>query len=354
MKKIALIILLLICTPLSFAQNQVEAEKLVTEGIKFHDKGDYLGAITQYDKALELDKNNLLALYEKSYSLSSLNKYDDVIAICKQAINNHPGEDVKAVYVTYGNALDHLKRTKESIEVFNEGIKLYPEFYMLHFNKGITYSKAENYKDAIDCFQKSILCNPKHAGSLNAIGVIEMGQNRIPSILAFSRFLIVEPQSARSKTNFEYLQKMLMKGVTETGKKSLSININADLLNEATETSQKKENNFSMTDLILSMDASQDFIDKNKNKSEVENFIRKFETICASLQENKKDNVGFYWEFLVPYFIEMKNKDMIEPFAYIVYVDSSSEDVAKWHEKHQDKLDKFYEWSSKYNWALKK
>ena len=46
----------------------------------------------------------------------------------------------------------------------------------------------------------------------------------------------------------------------------------------------------------------------------------------------------------------MKNKKLIEPFAYIAFVNSDSEDVAKWHKKNQDELDKFYTWSKEYNW----
>ena len=46
----------------------------------------------------------------------------------------------------------------------------------------------------------------------------------------------------------------------------------------------------------------------------------------------------------------MKNKKFIEAFAYIAYVDSGSEDVAKWHKKNQSELDKFYNWSKDYNW----
>ena len=41
-----------------FSQNKTEAEKLVEEGVPYHDKGDYEGAINKYDNALELDKDN--------------------------------------------------------------------------------------------------------------------------------------------------------------------------------------------------------------------------------------------------------------------------------------------------------
>lgn len=336
-----------------YAQNQVDAEKLVNEGISLHDKGDYLGAIDKYSKALEIDKDNLLALTEKGMSLNSAGKYDEAIKVSNQAILAHSNQDLKNVYVNYANALDHLKRTDEALTIYEEGIQKYPNYYQLYFNKGICYTNLNKYSDAIFCFQKAVTVNPKHGSSLNAIGILETKNNRIPAILAFSRFLIIEPQTSRSKKNFENLQNLLMQGVTQTDKKSISIKIDESVLQDSTKTAHKKENDFSITDLILSMDAALDFDKKNVKKTDVEKFIRKFETICASLDEVKKDNFGFYWENFVPYFIQMKNKKLIEPFAYIVFVDSGTEDVSKWHKNNQTELDKFYNWSKNYNWLNK-
>ena len=51
-----------------------------------------------------------------------------------------------------------------------------------------------------------------------------------------------------------------------------------------------------------------------KYKTDVQKFIDKFDSICATMDETKKGQKGFYWEFLAPYFIEMKLKNQIEPF----------------------------------------
>lgn len=333
-----------------YAQNQEDAEKLVEAGIVLHDRGDYEGAIKNYDNALRLDKDNLFALIEKSLTLSSLNKFDEVITISKQAIATHPNSKLQNIYVTYGNALDHLKKTDEALKIYDEGIQRFPDYYQLYFNKGICYANLNNSYEALLCFQKSLVVNPKHPGSLNAIGIFESNSNRIPAILAFSRFLIVEPQTSRSKKNFENLKGLLMKGVTQTGEKTVTINIDSSTLPDS--TGVKKENDFSSTDMILSITASLDFDKKNAKKTDAENFIRKIEVICASLEEGKNENNGFYWDFLAPYFIEMKKNKLIEPFAYIAYVDAGTDDVVKWHKKNQDKLDDFYEWSKNYKWSL--
>lgn len=335
----------------AYAQNPADAKKLVNEGVVLHDKGDYSGAIDKYSKALEVDKDNLLALTEKAMSLNTAGKYDEAINVSKHAISVHPNGELENVYVSYANSLDHLKRTDEALKIYDEGIEKFPNYYQLYFNKGICYANSNKPDEAILCFQKSILISPKHAGSLNAIGILEMSDHRIPSILAFSRFLIVEPQTSRSKKNLERLKSLFQQGVTQTGEKAINITISSNMLSDS--TGIKKENDFSQTDLILSMASGLDFDKKNSKKTEVENFIRKFEVICASLEETKKDNFGFYWQNFAPYFIEMKNKKFIEAFAYIAFVDSASEDVVKWHKKNQGELDKFYNWSKDYNWKNK-
>ena len=118
-------------------------------------------------------------------------KNEESIKCCEKAIETHPEEEgLKMVYVTYGNALDGLNKTDRSIEVYDEGLKQFPDFYLLHFNKGITLWSVKKYNDALLCFQMSKL-NPKHASSHNAIArVSKINDTRIPALLAYCRFFL--------------------------------------------------------------------------------------------------------------------------------------------------------------------
>lgn len=352
MTKTILILIFSLLFKISFGQNKVEAEKLVEEGIAYHDKGDYDGALIKYDKALELDEYNLLALAEKAMTLLYLEKNEEAIYVCKTALEKHPGEEaLSSVYVAYGNAYDGLKKTDKSIEIYDEGIRQFPNFYQLHFNKGVTLASVKKYDEAIICFQKSASLNPEHGSSHNVIGrLLDMKNKRIPALLAYSRFLIIEPESKRAKENLTSLQEIMNGNVEQTGKKSITINVSSDILGDTTADGKAKSNSFAITDLILSMDAGLDYDKKNKKKTEVEQFIRKFETVCSSLKETQKDNFGFYWDYYVPYFIEMKEKNLIETFAYIGFATSDDPKVIKWLKSHQKEIDVFYEWSSSFKW----
>lgn len=352
MKKTLLLLFITHLSILTFAQKKEEAEKLVEEGIAYHDKGDYEGAIARYDNALDLDKDNLLALNEKALSLLSLQKYDDVIDCCKKAIKKHPGEATLAnIYVAYGNAYDGLKKTDRSVDIYDEGIKLFPEYYQLHFNKGITLSSVRKYDDALLSFQKAALLNPKHASSHNAIGRLQHTKNkRVPALLAYARFMVVEPQSARSKDNLAAIQTILKGNAEQKDDKNVTISISPDMLSDTKGNGKTKENSFAATDLIIALSAGLDFDDKNKEKTPVERFISKFETICASLKEMQKDNFGFYWEYYAPYFIEMYDKKYLETFGYITFATSQAPEVGEWLKAHKTDIEAFYAWSKDFAW----
>lgn len=354
MKK-AFLLLALLSTWLLNAQNKEAADKLVEEGVAYHDKGDYAGAVIKYNKALELDVDNYMALSEKALTLIRMEQYNESIELCKKAIEKYPDEKtLKTVYVTYGNACDALNNTDRSIEVYNEGIKKFPDYYHLYYNKGITLSSIKKYEEAVFCFQRSAALNPKHASSHNAIARIELFKNKkkMPALLAYCRFYVLEPQSERAKENLESLQGIMKGNAEKTGKNSITINISSDMLGDTLKNGKPKENSFTTTELILAMDAALDYDKKNIKKNGAEQFIRKFETVCASLAETKKDNTGFYWNYYVPYFTEMHDKKLVETLGYLVFASSDDKEIQKWLKTHKSEIDKFYEWSGAFDWKL--
>ncbi|PLX08547.1 MAG: hypothetical protein C0596_06725 [Marinilabiliales bacterium] len=181
------------------------ASDLIYQGVKLHDAGKFDEAIIKYDEALEADKNNLTALYEKSYTLSTIGKNEDAIECCKLAVKHHPDdEDLDMIYVVWGNALDAIGEMNDAIEIYNEGIEKFPEFYLIYFNKGITYSSNKYYDKALSCFEEAITFNINHASSHNGIARLnQMDENYVPAVLAYTYFLIIEPEGSRAKLNIQ-------------------------------------------------------------------------------------------------------------------------------------------------------
>ncbi|RZJ44927.1 MAG: tetratricopeptide repeat protein [Chryseobacterium sp.] len=340
---------LLIFIPiLTLSQNKEGAKIKVIEGVSLHDEGKYADAITKYNEALTLDKNNLQALSEKAMTLDASKQYDEAVEVSKLAISSHPSDDLKTVYLSYANSLDHQKKADLALKIYDEGLKKYPEYYQLYFNKGITLINLKQTEKALECFQKSARLNPDHATSINALAALTR-DTRIPSIMASSRYLILDNKSPRAKANLASIIDLMSKGVSQKDDKSINLTFDPETIDKVA-SNKKSQNNFSAADMVLSMAAALDFDDKNKNKTDVQKFIDKFESICSTMDETKKGQKGFYWEFLAPYFIEMKLKNQIEPFAYIIFLPKQSADVIKYHEDNSQKIKDFYEWSDNFVW----
>jgi Tfp pilus assembly protein PilF len=334
-----------------YAQDKAQADKLVDEGVPYHDKGDYEGAIKRYDQALAVDKDNLLALSEKALTLYTMGKYDDVIPLCKRAIKKHPNDSLLAnVYVTYGDALDAMKHTDESLAIFDEGIQKFNYYYQLYFNKAITLTSVKQYDDAIDNFQKALKLNPDHPGSCNTLArILDYQGKRIPAILIYARFLISEPQSERAHQNFDNLMSLMKSGAEQTSENNITITTGG------TKSSKGKPfpDDFATATLALSLHNAADLNKDSLANKPLKQFENSFKKLCNILAETKGNNFGFYWDFMAPYFIELNRKNFTETFSYIVFASQSNpaDDVKDWLKDHKDAIQSFYDWDDNYQWS---
>lgn len=352
MKKIFLIFVFALLGSAVYAQNKAEAERLVQEGIDQRNAGNYEQAIAKYDQALQQDKDNFLALSEKSFTLEVLQEYDEAITCCKKIIELHGNNpELGMVYVVYGNSLDAQNKRYEAIGIYDEGIKKFPDFYKLYFNKGVTLTGMNKYDDAIQAFQTSISIKPDHPGSHNALAILLTVQKKpIPSLLASGRFLILEPIGTKAIWNLDNIRTITAGAATKTGKNSISINLEPRMLGDTTADGKPSENSFSNTEFLMSLSAAL-FMDKKYAKyNEADKFALYLETLCASLRENQSKSYGFYWSYYVPFFLEMEDKKMLKTFSYIAFASSDDKAVAKWISEHNAEITAFYKWAEAYKW----
>jgi Tfp pilus assembly protein PilF len=332
-----------------YAQDKAQAEKLVNEGVALEDNGKSDEALLKYQQALDADKDNITALAEMAYSLLSLQQYENAIKYCKFAIQTHPGDKILAsVYVTYGTAYDGLKNTKKSLDIYNEGIKQFPDYYALYYNKGITLTRVSKLEESLNCFEKAVSIKPNHPGSNYAIGTVCITlHKRIPALMAYCRLIVIEPESERSKQALTNIKLMMSDNVKKTDDKNITVNVNDDMLDVSNK--KKMPNNFSGAELNLTMASALDYDSATKSLTAVENFKRKIDIVCETLKETRTNNTGFFWDYYAPYFIEMKDKDLTTVFSYIAFSSSGEVGVTEWISKHKSETEAFFKWSEGFN-----
>lgn len=348
MRKLFMLTCLLCCGYLLPAQ-ETEIQQLIEEGIALHDKGDFDAAIQKYDAALALDKTHYLANYEKTLSLLYSKRYDECIDICKLLLKLDPkNPNTKSVYVNYGSAVDDKGDSKEAVKIYDKGIKAYPDFYLLHYNKGLTLNKMEKPEEALEAMQKGLQYRPLHASPHNAMAIIIERENKWAALLSTLTCLAIEPQGERAKVNVTRMERIMNSNVKQQDEKNITISLSADMLSTK---KKKKDNDFGSMEMFMGLTSALDYDSAHKNETKTERLKRKMESMLNVLRLGKDDGKGFFWKFYAPFFDEMEKKNYLDLYTHLAYASSNDNETNQWINENKTAIDEFYQWLKEYNWS---
>ena len=313
-----------------FAQNNDVKDKvdaLVKQGIAHHDKGEYDKALEAYKKALELDPASSWANYEMALTYMYKGNNEKAIEHCDVVLK--AGSDAMAeAYIVKGSALDNLGKTRESIELFNEGIEKFSQNHLLYYNLAFDYYKIEEFENAEKTLFKALAINPYHQSSHLLLGTVKAysGQ-RVQSMMSLYYFLLLEPDTRRSQTAFTLLQKQLTGGGAQ--KEGVA---------------QKTDPEFSDVEKTLPFAASVQGLDDDGIF--IQNTESFFSAIGALKQKGKKSN-SIYWDFYTTIFSDMAKSGYLETYCCLISQTASNK-AGKWLSANVNKVKQFAEWLNKY------
>jgi tetratricopeptide (TPR) repeat protein len=210
--KILLLISIIACNG-ALAQNNEDAKALVKQGVQLHDQGKYAEAIEKYNEALKIDPGNLYADFELGYTLFASGKVNDAIPFLEKVIASNSSLTAGA-YDILGSIYDNSNQKDKAIEAYKAGIKANPQYQRLYYNIGISYSRDKRYDDAEQYTIQAIKLDPKHASSQRMYALVNFHQDkRVPALLAFCSFILLEPNTARSSEAYNNILHILQGGV---------------------------------------------------------------------------------------------------------------------------------------------
>jgi len=313
-----------------FGQNS-SIEDLVDRGNKLYDVGKYIDAVAEYQQALSIDKNAPAPNYEIANTYLALEKYDKAIYYSDKVISLNK-EFVDKAYTLKGTAQDLMQQHDAALETYKEGIKHYPNYYLLNYNLALDLLNKKQYPYAAYYSSKAIQEHPQHAGShlILATCMYQEGQ-RIPAILAYYYFLLLEPGSKRSEGALAILNKLLRNGISKEGDK-------------------KTNDEFVPADAALSLLASQQFGDKNADQPEYRQFYEvtnSFFKMMYELSVSKKIK-DIWWDFYVPFFDNLQKSDNMEAYCYYISQSGNNAVVKKWVKDNQSSVEKLAQWYEVY------
>jgi len=337
MKKTILFVFITLFISNGYSQTN-DIQSFIEKGIQLHDNGDYKGAIEQYKKALKIDKNSAIANYEIASSYFALKDYKKAIEYADIIINSKSNYADYA-YILKGSALDILGKSKESINVYKEGIKEFPNNYLLYYNIALTYYNLKDFKNSETNVQKALVIKPTHPSSHFLLGLIMNDEgNRVKSLLALYNFLLLEPTGERAKNGYNLLITLLKKGVRKDSESSTTISI----------SDNKSSDEFRAAELMVSLLEASKSLKENANKTEFELFTDNTKSFFSVLGELKKDNNGFWWDFYVDFFYAMINANYNQTFCYYISQSNEDEKINSWVNTNKDKVEELINWSKSY------
>ena len=193
---------------------QQAADSLLFEGIALYDKGEYRAAIKMYEKALLLEPESMHLYYEIAFTYMAMKKFPEVITNCEKALASKDSLQNKAlIYSLMGSAYDNQGMQAKALEVYDEGLKVCGDDYLLHFNKGVTYRKMKDTNEAIRSFIMALSLNPLHMSANLALAEL-LDENGNIGLAAYNYgfFLLFESNTERSK---QALGRIMQMGIAE-------------------------------------------------------------------------------------------------------------------------------------------
>lgn len=333
-------------------------EELIQEGVELHDAGEYEEAIDRYLEVLETDSTSLLAIYELSLSYLALKDFENALEYSTRVIDSGDERLSPGAYAAKSEALAEMDHVDDAIVLLQEGLSKHGDEYLLHFNMALNYYKKGDTDNTLKHVKRAIDMDKTHSGAFLLYAYVLNDQGRwVQSILAMQMFLLLEPDSRRSKNAFEeLLQTMQIRKRTEPVERSF---IQQQMMRNQPETALHADEipplsteeglnrNFVYHAITTTLDSLKAGTGKEGEVSEFALFKAVNKAIIDVLErESLKNGAGIFWTFYVPFFSQIAQSGYYDTFCRYVSVSYYPESL-EWWQQNPDAAVNFVIWFEK-------
>ncbi len=153
---------------------------------------EYEGAISYFDRAIEISKYDCQLWNNRGVVLSELEHYEEALESYDKAVILNP-EDYQA-WNNRGVVLSELERYEEALESYDKAVILNPEDYQAWNNRGVVLSGLERYEEALESCDKAVAIEPNYYEAWNNRGVILFNLETYEEALeSYGKALKIEP-----------------------------------------------------------------------------------------------------------------------------------------------------------------
>jgi len=315
------------------------------EGIALYEQQKLDEAYAKFDAVYKANPDCKMAIYEMALVHYARKEYQQAIDMAaKGADYKDQPASLGQYYSLIGNTLDAAREPRKAVEVFQKGLEVAPSAG-LYYNMAVTQVQSLTDTPAAKASLKSgARLDPAHGGSQLLLGrLFALDGLQTPALFAFSRFLILEPATARTNEAYQ-LWFRLLNGTLQPPPASggaATITVNPD--------QKKDEGDLLKLDLQISLSkiaASASAETKSQIQLMADQLDMLFQVYAKVEPGEDKDT--FLYTYYMPYFTEMQKLGHVAPFVYYVSQRTNLPGVREWLTVNGDKVGAFLDWSRKY------
>ena len=169
-------------------------------GVVYLERGEYLGALGQFDLAAQISPNAAIVFYNRGIALGALHRQIEAAASYEKAIALKP--EMAEAHYNLGLALRAMGRMDEAVSSYRRAVAFKPGLYQAHNNLGDVLRQLGRLPEALDSLEQALAVKPDHVEAINNRGLILHQLRRLGEALAsFDRAIALEPRRAEAFNN---------------------------------------------------------------------------------------------------------------------------------------------------------
>ena len=340
MNKIIVVLFLVIAAHSYGQSDQQLALKLGQRAIESMDNGNIEEAIKLLEECEALDPDNINYPYEKAYAHYLNKNYNDAIIILEKLTKHKQAND--RIYQMLGNSYDLQDKQKKAIEVYEHGMKLFPQSGILHLERGNIELINKNYNEALAYYEKGIEVQPDFSSNYYRAAKLFLNSNEeVWGMIYGEIFMNLERNSNRTPEISKMLFDTYKSGIQLYGDSSRIDFCN--IVIDAEDVVNKKNFTppfcmvFGQAMVMATIDMKQ--VDLNTldllRSTFVDNYYQ---------QEHNKSHPVVLFEYQK----QLKEAGHAEAYNHWILMQGDTEAFNKWYDSNKDKWDGFVAWFSEH------
>ncbi|SMO79702.1 Tetratricopeptide repeat-containing protein [Saccharicrinis carchari] len=321
-----------------FSQSS-DFETILTRGISDYETGRYENALSWFTQAFKLKRESNKACYYLSLAHLALENNEEAATYSAKVIKRG-GKYSEDAYLVNATVWANLGRNKKARRIYNQALKKYPTNYLIYYNLAFSLHNDKNFEKAQEYATMSIELHPAHASSHLLLAYIMYAQGeRVQSMLPLYYFLLLEPESDRSKAAYELLTNLWNQGIRQKGQRDIQL-VAAGF----------HYDDFAQTELSISLIKAAKNIQNERNEAPTSRnnllveFAQNNNAFFTILEEASDNKDGFWWDFYVNFFSKLKKNNLNEPFSYYISASRYNDDVLLWMSANMAQFKRFTSW----------